>query len=532
MPLRKHLICLVVALQSLFAAAPALAHASLVSAHPGKGTVMAKAPGHVQLRFNEPVSPISLRLIDAAGTTHDLAIQSDGEAVEGTLPTDLPEGAQVLSYRVVSADGHPVGASFVFHIGHQGAAPAAPAPAGGRGAALWLDGALVLNLLLAGIGLSAFLAFCAPESLRAAPRRAVRIWLGLGTASLIAALALQGLDLLDLPPASLFSAGPWVAALASPLAITVAGEMLAMGLAAAAIVVPNLAASRLLAGLALLSAGLGRAASGHAASASLLSRPTVALHVMTAGLWFGALPGLFWLARGNRAGLLPALRRFSTLAVVTVALLAASGLGLAVTQLDAPSDLLTSAYGRLLLAKLILVAVLLSIAGWNRQIVTPLLLDEAHPGAQERARIWLVRTVALEMALMAAILGLVAGWRLTPPPRALAAATKSLEMLHLHGDRMMAMVQFEPGRPGANSVRIDLLGPDFEAFNAQEVELVLSATDLGIERSTAKATRAPDGSWRIERLFVPVPGTWTVGVGALVSDFEKITLEGPSRFPP
>ena len=161
---------LVVALLGLLAAGPALAHASLVSAHPGEGMVLAKAPANVQLRFNEPVSPIALRLIDAGGAAHVLAFHAEGEIVEAALPADLPEGAQVLSYRVVSADGHPVGASLVFHIGHQGKAPAPTGSARSLDPALWLDGAAVLNLLLAGVGIVAFLAFCAPECLPGAPR--------------------------------------------------------------------------------------------------------------------------------------------------------------------------------------------------------------------------------------------------------------------------------------------------------------------------------------------------------------------------
>src|ERR1700738_1383923 len=94
------------------------AHASLVSAEPRDGSVVAQVPKTVQLRFNESVAPAVVRLIDANGKARDdVTIRAADQAIILTLPDELPRGTQIISYRVVSQDGHPVAGSLVFSIG-------------------------------------------------------------------------------------------------------------------------------------------------------------------------------------------------------------------------------------------------------------------------------------------------------------------------------------------------------------------------------------------------------------------------------
>ena len=81
------------------------------------------APDAVALIFNEAVSPLVLRLISADGASIDLQnVQTHGPAVIARLPS-IGGGTHAISWRVVSADGHPVGGSIVFSIG-------APSPSG------------------------------------------------------------------------------------------------------------------------------------------------------------------------------------------------------------------------------------------------------------------------------------------------------------------------------------------------------------------------------------------------------------------
>src|SRR5580704_9779613 len=116
-----------------------LAHASLVSAEPGDGSVLARAPKTMQLRFNEPVTPEVIRLIDAEGKAReDTTVRALDDTIVITLPQNLPHGTQLVSYRVISADGHPVGGSLMFSIGAATGTAAVQTSAGSVAALIWL----------------------------------------------------------------------------------------------------------------------------------------------------------------------------------------------------------------------------------------------------------------------------------------------------------------------------------------------------------------------------------------------------------
>jgi copper transport protein len=60
-------VCLVALILSLAQALPAFAHASLVRAEPADGAVVAEPPASLKLTFNEPVSPLVMRIIGPDG---------------------------------------------------------------------------------------------------------------------------------------------------------------------------------------------------------------------------------------------------------------------------------------------------------------------------------------------------------------------------------------------------------------------------------------------------------------------------------
>src|SRR6185312_9203245 len=98
--------------------------------------------------------------------------------------------------------------------------------------------------------------------------------------------------------------------------------------------------------------------------------PAVFLHTATVAFWIGALLPLAAVLRAGPDTARAPLRRFSAAIPWTTGVLLACGIGLAVVQLAAPAELLTTDYGRVLAGKLVLVAALLAIAAYNRWRLT------------------------------------------------------------------------------------------------------------------------------------------------------------------
>ena len=107
-------------LLAVASASPAAAHASLTSVDPADGARLDESPDAVRLTFTEPVSAElgGVRVLDAEGQpVQEGAARVDGPQVEINLQPDLPDGTYVISYRVISADGHPVRGGSVFAVG-------------------------------------------------------------------------------------------------------------------------------------------------------------------------------------------------------------------------------------------------------------------------------------------------------------------------------------------------------------------------------------------------------------------------------
>jgi copper transport protein len=160
------------------------------------------------------------------------------------------------------------------------------------------------------------------------------------------------------------------------------------------------------------------------------------------------------------------------------------------------------------------------VAAWNRFRLRPAIAAGLQ-GARRQLRF----AIAIELAIALIILGLVAAWRFTSPPRALALAATKPALLHIHTAQAMADVTFEPGHAGLVRVDITLLTGDFGALDAQEVQLALEDPVRRIEPISRPAAKGSDAIWRVEGFPVPHGGSWNVRVDILVNDFEKITLE-------
>ena len=139
----------------------------------------------------------------------------------------------------------------------------------------------------------------------------------------------------------------------------------------------------------------------------------------------------------------------------------------------------------------------------------------------------LVRSIGIEMLIVLAIFGVAAGWRFTPPPRALAIAAAQPASIHIHTPKAMADLSIAPGHAGPVSASIVVMTGDFGPLDARQVTLVLSKPNSGIEPIKRPATKPGDGTWRVDDLVIPVAGRWTARLDILVSDFEMVKIEAP-----
>ncbi|CAM5764468.1 copper resistance CopC/CopD family protein [Bosea minatitlanensis] len=512
---RRPILSLLVLLACLGMPTLALAHAALNSAAPADGSVLAAAPGRIELVFSEPVSPLALRLVgpDGAARTLDRFVLKDSTLVISP-PAGLANGTYTLSWRVVSEDGHPVGGALVFSIGAPGGrAPATDEPIDRSVRLLvWLSRlGLYLGLFL-GCGAAASRAWLGP--LTAGAGRFATAMAVLGLASLPVALGAQGLDALGASVGAFAQPAVWKAAAATSYVWTVVLAAAALAAALAGRWLPGKAAAGAGAASVLL-AGLALASSGHASAAQpqWLMRPAVFLHGSMIAAWAGALVPLAFALRGQAGG--GALRRFSGGIAPVVALLLLSGTVLALVQVGTPAALLATAYGRVLLAKLFLVALAFLLAGFNRWRLT----QRAEAGDRPAARL-MRQVIAVELAVLVAVFGTAALWRFTPPPRAIAAAQAQPASVHIHTLQAMADVTVSPGRAGPVAVDVVLMDGAFGPLPARELGISFSNPAAGIEPIERRAQRGADGVWRVDDLTLPVPGRWEVELEILISDFE------------
>lgn len=506
-------------LACLLAGGRAEAHASLIESNPADGAVVTTAPVDLRLRFNEPVAPLVLRLVDAKGTAHDLRHEARSETVTVHLPAELPRGTQVLSYRVISADGHPVGGSLVFSIGAPTAARSEPAQTDTPLAtAIWLMRLALYLGLFAGTGGAFFSTWVGGEAATPASRTVGRLAIGIGIVAAVLSLGLQGLDALGDPLPALLSPHPWHAGLTTSFGFTVVAAIVSLVFAWIAL----RGRYKMVALVGLGGAGLALALSGHASSASpqWLTRLCVFVHGTAVAYWVGALMPLALLVRERRCVSWPIVQRFSANAVPAVGLMVAAGVVLSVIQIETPQALLSTAYGRVFLAKMAAVALVLALAAFNRQRLTPMLRSQTS-GAK-----YLFWSILGEIALAVLILGLVATWRFTLPPRALLSPPPKSVSTHIHTSAAMADLTLTPGHVGPVTATISLMSGDFGTLDPKEVTISLANKGSGIEPIERRANRAADGTWQAEAVVLPVPGPWQVRIDALLTDFEKTTLEG------
>lgn len=145
--------------------------------------------------------------------------------------------------------------------------------------------------------------------------------------------------------------------------------------------------------------GLGvQAQTGHAAGSvdHHLAVTAMFLHIAGSAVWLGLLVSLVTVRRQLGADAKAAIQRVSTMALWAAVALVASGAANAWLRVGSVGDLVTTTYGRLLTAKLLLMSGAIALAAWHRRRTMPRLT-----AADVQARFW--RVLSVDIGLLVAV---------------------------------------------------------------------------------------------------------------------------------
>lgn len=120
-------------LATVLGAPAAFAHAQLVSTNPANGSAVDVMPSEVVFEFNEEINKEFAQVVFTAddGSVHPATPVIEGPLVTAEVPEGVVGPTVIARFRVVSADGHPIGGETRFGIGQP---PAEPDPAQATGA--------------------------------------------------------------------------------------------------------------------------------------------------------------------------------------------------------------------------------------------------------------------------------------------------------------------------------------------------------------------------------------------------------------
>ena len=426
------------------ARAPAVPHAALhavlVRSEPAAGAVLPAEPGVVRLWFSEPVQPVSTGIVvlDPAGRRLSRGVaQANGVTLSASL-APAGEGTYFVRWQVISSDTHPLEGQLSFSVGHPSrGAEGFDGNAGGSSLGLALQ--VVARWLhfagyALGFGTLAFgLVVLRPLGIvtQGNSERQLK-WLVSGGIALLLVAELVALlaQVISLGAGSSFA----------PSATEIAGDALASGFGR--VLSQRLGAALLLWVIVGIGESLGASAEDEAkeqsqagasggreqriplivamvvglalavvdgeASHAVNVEPvwfglTVnALHLAAMGLWLGGLLALLaiWDAKELRGRRGAVVARFGGIAVSALVILGITGAVMAWEQIQRLPNLIATAYGRTLIAKVLAVAGVLLLA-----------FVATRAREERRSRWWTLEAVGVMVVL--ALAGLLAS---LPPP--------------------------------------------------------------------------------------------------------------------
>ena len=510
------------------------AHAELLTSDPQPGAVLDAGPARVTLTFNEPVeiSLGAIRVFDGTGRSIDIGAARHpggrGAAVEVDLPK-LSDGSYVVDWRVVSSDSHPVHAAFTFQIGSTsnlasglldqiiGSSHTGKTASVGLSVSRSLMTAAIAlvfgGLLICGLGILPF---------GRRQRVAIGIAAAVGTVAGLLAMPLEVGYTAGRSLSVITDGSAWRAVLDTSIGI--AWVIRAAGLAATAVILLTTASRsrawwwRAILALGLVVVGTASAYGGHGASGRwhYLGVLITMLHVSAMAVWLGGL-ALLVLSFGaiERDGA----ERFSTIALFAVAGIVVTGTIQGVRQVGSIDGLTGTSYGKLLIWKLVAVALVLAVASVARASAHGRLsLSTAPSGAAsvgaagvgfDRAR--LRRATGIELVLAVSVVIVTSLLMAANPSQATASAPFSAT---LTSGGYLSTITVSPARVGANEVHIFLSSPNSSLDQPDAVNVTIQDPSRGVDPIAIDVVKAGASHVISNSATFPYAATWRMVVTA------------------
>jgi copper transport protein len=506
---------------SFLPAGAASAHAVLDNSVPVSGATLVDSPSQIVLDFDEPVetAPGFIRLFASDGSRESLPAiardPSDSSIVRVDLPR-LDDDTFVVTYRVVSLDGHPVDGAITFQVGDGARVDVTDLVAkaltsdgsngvvDGLSRTVRLVGHLALALLLA----SGFFLFGGGAG--AARASLVRTFSLAAAGTSLAAVALLALQGASLAREGVGAAFRW--STISDIADTRVGHALlvraALGALALVIVVSAMrrsgggAALRFAAAASFVVAPLSYAFAGHSGTAkpAVVAVAVSTFHVAAVATWFG---GLVLLSRSSTLREPGAVTWFSQRAAVLVGVAIVTGVMQSLLIVEDIRDVVDIDYGKVLASKIVFVGLMLLAAA----VVRRRFLNSGTT----RLRPVLVAEAVAGLLVLTMTSGLVS----ETPRVAVSAAPFSASLMQ--GETIVNLT-LSPARVGTVEMHVVISKPggSLEAVAAAKVRLsskerdvppvAVEPAEVGPNHFVATAQIPYAGEWKIDVVLVEPDG--------------------------
>ncbi|WP_079914434.1 copper resistance CopC/CopD family protein [Paenibacillus sp. 32352] len=508
---------------------PVSAHASLVESVPPANAELNEPPGSITLTFNERLEDgiYYVRVYDSSKkqvTANKAQLNANRTSVELQLPK-LGQGSYLVTYHVISADGHPVEGTYLFAVGQSlGNQPAEALPSmehmhshglstqlGFMEILQYISRILYYALMLLFTGWVVWQRFYGSRS--DSVSSLLQQWsMQLQRGYLLAFLFFMFTHVFAL----IGDGGP--EAFAVIFTKTIIGYIwiasLVVSLLGLVLLYRRLWLDLTWVALVWLTKGLN----GHAAAFQPLKQTLLLdiIHLAAAALWVGGLLMLIVLWRHSKEEGLRFFPRFSSTALASIVLLVLSGILSVLIFLPNVEYIVETQWGKLLLAKCALVLLVICTAAWLRW---------AYRKRGEGRIAALLKADAVLALLIVFIVGVFT--YLTPLP-----ANEPLNW-HVMGDKIHMTTQITPNVPGVNDFTVKVWLPeslgkpkqmilklhDASAKDIAPIEVPVQYTeDASVEDSFGGLKKH---TYKAKGAYLPYPGYWDIEVRVMDSNDDE-----------